>query len=195
MSKNYTPESLKNEILHDCEYLLDYCCDVDIAKALQQKYKDLRADFVKLETCLGIKLSIDCTEVLIALDRVIRHGDIVSVSYSDDLVTVVYTDGFISSILDLLAHYYSVLNPGCTYVDMEDPSTDKGFRVLITHDDYTAFTFCCNCYDKIPYNLFNLSNVILLNEDHLLDIAAHPSRYIGKYALYLDSEYHFTSTL
>lgn len=195
MLKDYTPESLKNEIFRDCKYLLDYCCDEDIAKAFQQKYKDLRADFMKLETCLGIKLSIDCTEVLIALDRVIRHGDIVSVSYIDNLVTVVYTDGFISSILDLLAHYYSVSNPGCTYVDIEDPSTDKGFRVLITHDEYTAFSFCCNCYDKVPQNLDNLSNIILLTEDHLLDIAECPSLYINKYGSYTDSEYHFTSTL
>lgn len=195
MSEKFIIEALKNEILEDCKYLLDCCCNLDIAKGLQQKYKDLRADYMKLETCLGIKLALDCTEMLIALDRVIVHGDIISVSYDNDLVTILYADGFISHVFNLLAHYYSVLNPEVTFVDMEDPINDKGFRVLITHDEYIAFAFCCNCYSHIPENIRNLSNLILLTEDNLLSIVECPARYINKYGPYTDSEYHFTSAL
>lgn len=191
----YTREDLLNEIHEDCKHLLDYCCNFDIADVLHNKYSELRSKFKEFNTPLGIRLAIDCTEILIALERVMRHGDIISVSYDNNLVTVLYADGLVSSILTILAHYYSLENPECTFVDMEDPSTDKGFRVLITNDEYIAFTFCCNCYCKISENIRNLSNLILLTEDHLLNIAEHPTTYSNKYGLYTDSEYYFTSTL
>lgn len=186
---------LQHEIHEDCVYLLDYCCNFDIATALHNKYSELRSKFMELNTPLGIRLAIDCTEILIALERVMRHGDIISVSYDNNLVTVLYADGLVSSIFTILAHYYSLENPGCTFVDMEDPSTDKGFRVLITNDDYIAFAFCCNCYCKVSENTRNLANLICLNEEHLLSISEHPAQYINRYGSYTNSEYHFTSTL
>lgn len=195
MSEKFIIEALKNEISEDCKYLLNYCCNLDIARGLQQKYKDLRADYMKLESCLGIKLSLDCTEILIALDRVILHGDIISVSYDDDLVTILYADGFISHVFNLLAHYYSLLNPRCTYVDIEDPSIDKGFRVLITHDEYIAFAFCCNCYTQTPENIDNLDWILAPYSDFLVGVATCPNLCKNKYGPYTDSEYHFTATL
>ena len=135
---------LQHEIHEDCVYLLDYCCNFDIATALHNKYSELRSKFMELNTPLGIRLAIDCTEILIALERVMRHGDIISVSYDNNLVTVLYADGLVSSIFTILAHYYSLENPGCTFVDMEDPSTDKGFRVLITNNNYNKMQMLCN---------------------------------------------------
>lgn len=191
----YTLKDLLEEIHEDCKYLLIYCCDARIAHDLYRKYNELRSEFKAFQTCRGIELALHCTEMTIALDRVIRHGDIISVSYDNDLVTILYADGFISSVMTLLAHYYSLENPACTYVDMEDPSTDKGFRVLITNDEYIAFSFCCNCYTQIPENIHNLGYIIAPYSDFLIDVATSPNLCKNKYGPYTESEYHFVSTL
>ena len=82
MLENYTVESLRNEILDDCKFLLDYCCNIDIANALRSKYSELRINFMEFGTLSGIELALRCQEMLIALDRVIRHGDIENCNHS-----------------------------------------------------------------------------------------------------------------
>lgn len=197
LPNQYTLELLENEIHEDCSYLLSYCCNADVADELLSKYNRLSSEFSKLDDKgLGLILSTTCLEMKYALHQVIYYGDIVSVSYTNDLVTIVYASGLVSSNMTILAHYYSLENPEVTFVDMEDADTDKGFRVLITHDTLAAFNFCCNCYSHVPENIRNLWNLSIIGEDErLLDVYTNPIEYEDKYAPYTESEYHFTSTL
>lgn len=191
-------KDFREELHSDAKHLFDYCCDKIVALELRNKYIDFLAEISVTDDCTSISyFTFFLKNYIHGLDEVILHGDIFSVSYDHDTNrhTVMYDDGYVSSELTYIAHDFDILNPDITFMDMQDSTTDKGYRVLVTRDFYTAFNFCCNCLCQTPENLKNLCNIMCIGDDHYLDIVTYPSSYHNKYGIYTSSEYHFVATL
>ena len=138
-------KKFRNELRSDAKRLFEYCCDSIIALELRKKYIDFLADISASDDCTSRSyFTFFLNNYIHGLDEVIIHGDIFSVSYDHDTNrhTVVYDDGYVTSELTYIAHDFDILNPEITFMDMQDPTTDKGYRILVTRDFYTAFNFC-----------------------------------------------------
>lgn len=192
----YTTDSLSAMIKNDCFLLVRMNFDASLAKDFHHKYSNLRDEFKSRNTLLGIALSMHCIEMCISLYKIITHGAIISVAYdgNSDEYTIYYADGLVSSEFLLIAHYFSLYNPDSTYVDIEEPASDKGYRFIVTRNIYIAFNFIANCHDVIPSNLSNLYCICNTNQFYLLSVLKCPNFYRNKYASYTD-EYHFTDIL
>ena len=154
----FTTDSLSSMIKSDCFMLVRMNFDASLAQSLHHKYSNLRDEFKSRNTLLGIALSMHCTEMCISLYKIILHGAIISLAYDGDSdeYTIYYADGLVSSQFLLIAHYFSLYNPDSTYFDIEEPSSEKGYRFIVTCNIYIAFNFIANCYGVVSSNLRNL---------------------------------------